>query len=211
MKSEGILPKVRTLLAAATYEPQGGLPATAPNWRNPRILDPDVLAAKQADMHEVRGSLRIARLGERLNGFVQGGFVVADPWDPDLDDLIERGVAMLGPVAMFPGPMDRYCHWNSAFLTWAADGALRLATGYALSPNGLWVSHSWLVGPGGTDGVAAIVETTSRRLAYVGIVLDPTEAADRWDNVRASEFTEGELIAAGFSPSEVQDIVGGSA
>ena len=52
--------------------------------------------------------------------------------------------------------------------------AYRLVTGYALSDDGLWRQHSWVM----DDQV--IYETTVKRTQYYGFVLDPAEAVRFW-------------------------------
>lgn len=65
------------------------------------------------------------------------------------------------------------CHGNSG-LYWAANMDLAvLASGMALSEDGLWRSHSWCVIPGETP---TVVETTTPRLLYFGEVIDAEEA-----------------------------------
>ncbi len=63
------------------------------------------------------------------------------------------------------------CHENVAAV-WKARrfGIIAIATGYALSEDGVWRVHSWGTLP---DGV---VETTEARLKYFGIVLEGTQA-----------------------------------
>jgi hypothetical protein len=54
-------------------------------------------------------------------------------------------------------------------------GTVRLASGHALSTDGLWRQHSW--GVVAEDG--RIVETTERRVCYYGIVLSNAETVLR--------------------------------
>lgn len=62
------------------------------------------------------------------------------------------------------------CHSNSAELWWnnreKKDFAVILCTGYALSKDGLWRQHSWLVQAKARANV--IIETTTPRVAYFG-------------------------------------------
>ena len=57
------------------------------------------------------------------------------------------------------------CHRSVATMWCNAPGRLRIATGYALSDDGLWRPHSWAVKGG------RVIETTERRAAYFGIEL----------------------------------------
>lgn len=61
------------------------------------------------------------------------------------------------------------CHFNSA-LNLTRQG-WKLATGWALSADGLWRVHSWNI-----DDKGGVVETTERRTAYAGVVLTDAEA-----------------------------------
>ena len=55
------------------------------------------------------------------------------------------------------------CHANSMVLACAEDD-LRYATGYALSGDGVWRSHSWAV-----DQHGKVVESTVPRQLYFGV------------------------------------------
>jgi hypothetical protein len=68
------------------------------------------------------------------------------------------------------------CHQNVA-AAWRnrRTGIIAIATGYALSDDGLWRQHSWGILRNG------ILETTEVRIRYFGILLQDT---------RADEFAE---------------------
>lgn len=75
------------------------------------------------------------------------------------------------------------CHTNSAML-WEANKSrtlegpyreeLALATGYAMSEDGLWRQHSWCVLR--TPARVKVVETTVPKVAYYGFVMTHAEA-----------------------------------
>lgn len=100
-----------------------------------------------------------------------GSFIVA-PSEPDADipALIESGFVMNGVVTTkcLKASM---CHQNVAGV-WRARrfGILGVATGYALSEDGLWRQHSWGLL---RDGV---LETTRSRARYFGILLQGEKA-----------------------------------
>lgn len=48
---------------------------------------------------------------------------------------------------------------------------LHAYTGYALSEDGLWRNHSWVIGRSKTSDEKIIIETTTPRLIYMGIKL----------------------------------------
>lgn len=62
---------------------------------------------------------------------------------------------------------------NSANLWDANRGRCFIATGYALSEDGLWRSHSWVVQP--MPRTLRVWETTVKRVAYFGVVLTEEE------------------------------------
>jgi len=103
-----------------------------------------------------------------------GEFLVA-PRKPDADipSLLERGFLMYGPIKM-QIIKSSSCHQNvSAVWTDRPRRIVGIATGYALSDDGLWRQHSW--------GLLrdAILETTETRLKYFGILLQG-KAADHF-------------------------------
>ncbi len=113
-----------------------------------------------------RLKLMLLRLG--------GDFLVAPPkLDPDVSALLVSGFTIGGPVMVKPMKSSS-CHQNVATL-WRSRkfGLVGIATGYALSEDGLWRQHSWGVL---RDGV---LETTEVRLKYFGIVLQG-KSADRF-------------------------------
>ena len=64
------------------------------------------------------------------------------------------------------------CHVNTAHL-WLEGRVQGIATGYALSDDGLWRQHSW-----GLDDHGRIVETTEERIAYFGFRLNGSESRE---------------------------------
>jgi len=100
-----------------------------------------------------------------------GTCLVAPPkTDGDVPALLESGFLTSGPIAL--KIMKRSsCHQNIAAL-WKtrSAGIVAIATGYALSDDGLWRQHSWGIR---RDG---ILETTEPRSKYFGIVLQGDKA-----------------------------------
>lgn len=95
-----------------------------------------------------------------------GDFLVAPPKrDLDVPLLLEQGFLTSGPLRL-KMMRSSSCHQNVASV-WAKRkfGIVAIATGYALSEDGLWRQHSWGIL---RDG---ILETTEARLKYFGIVL----------------------------------------
>jgi hypothetical protein len=100
-----------------------------------------------------------------------GDFLVAPPKpDPDVPMLLESGFLTGGPVKLKIMNASS-CHQNVAAV-WKGRrfGIVAVATGYALSEDGLWRQHSWGIL---RDGV---LETTVGRLKYFGILLQGAAA-----------------------------------
>lgn len=101
-----------------------------------------------------------------------GGDEVVLVEEPDMAVLLARGKVFPGDGARFE-PMDaRSCHWNAAKLWERSRGRIKMATGWALSDDGLWRSHSW-----GWDG-KRVWETTEPRVMYYGTILSGERARD---------------------------------
>jgi hypothetical protein len=100
-----------------------------------------------------------------------GGELVTPPMyvDKGAKVFTTRGHVQTGKVMMKKGE-PRDCHNNviAMFRAGRVDG---IGTGYALSDDGLWRSHSWGVRANGT-----IIETTERRCSYFGVTLVGTAA-----------------------------------
>jgi hypothetical protein len=100
-----------------------------------------------------------------------GAYVVAPQRpDPDLLLLIESGFVTSGPILV--KSMDHQaCHRNVAKI-WKArkHGIVAIASGYALSSDDLWWEHSWGIRREG------ILETTTKRVKYFGLVLQGGKA-----------------------------------
>jgi hypothetical protein len=109
-----------------------------------------------------------------------GDFLVAPPRpDQDVPLLLEQGFLTSGPTRL-KVMKSSSCHQNVASIwTKRKFGIVGIATGYALSDDGLWRQHTWGIL---RDGV---LETTEPRLKYFGIVLQ----GDRADFFAASNPT----------------------
>lgn len=106
-----------------------------------------------------------------------GGFEACMAYkEPDVKPLLERGQLWYGDrIRMMPGEQSQ-CHRNSCGL-WLANRnrfEVAVATGYALSKDGLWRQHSWMLLRGHRS--VKVVETTQPRVAYYGYVMTTGEA-----------------------------------
>lgn len=100
-----------------------------------------------------------------------GDFLVAPPRpDQDVLLLLEQGFLTSGPTRL-KVMKSSSCHQNVASIwTKRKFGIVGIATGYALSDDGLWRQHTWGIL---RDGV---LETTEPRSKYFGIVLQGEKA-----------------------------------
>ncbi|MBV9613952.1 MAG: hypothetical protein JO031_00680 [Ktedonobacteraceae bacterium] len=104
-----------------------------------------------------------------------GGARMVYRYEPDLKRLLKSAVVFNEPVESIPGEAHN-CHSNVARLWRENRDGLAIATGYALSADGLWRQHSWLIFFDMSGGESKILETTIKREKYFGIILTSREA-----------------------------------
>jgi hypothetical protein len=110
-------------------------------------------------------------LQDRLLTF--GGDWVALQPEPDLTDLLNKGQLIKGNVILKPmAPCQ--CHRNCAKIWDKNPKNYKIATGWALSADGIWRQHTWIL-----KG-KAVIETTEPRTMYYGIILEDKEANNFW-------------------------------
>lgn len=96
-----------------------------------------------------------------------GGEAVCMPSeDVDILDIIENGVFIYGDNADVFKMKTSRCHENAEALVNSNPDRYIAMTGYALSEDGVWRSHSWVI----DKEHAKLVETTVPRVAYFGCV-----------------------------------------
>lgn len=109
-----------------------------------------------------------------------GQFAIVASLEEDLAKLLERGQLWGATWKMKRGATSR-CHSNSCLLFEANQHLdLTIATGYALSDDGLWRQHSWCVYR--TPKSVRVIETTERRLMYFGFAMNLAECLEFGDN-----------------------------
>jgi hypothetical protein len=124
-----------------------------------------VTFAVQRDLFE-RLLARLVKIGgERL--------VIPPAPDTDLRALLGPGARQFDACSarLQPGAPSA-CHANTSIL-WR-QGRADIATGYAMSPDGVWVQHSW----GVERQTGVVLETTVARVHYFGIGLTEQLAAE---------------------------------
>lgn len=125
---------------------------------------------------------KLMELKKRLLSF--GGDMTCLPTqEDDIIEILNRGqfwIAKKNNIERITGEICQ-CHKNSCRLYEEnkEDIDIRICTGYALSPDGLWRQHSWLVTI--LNGKAKIIETTIKWLCYYGYVMTEKECEDFCD------------------------------
>lgn len=114
-------------------------------------------------------------LRDRILGF-GGDIACMDLYDEDYEKIMERGQFWYGEHVRFKKGWPSKCHQNSARLWDANRGICQIATGYALSKDGCWRQHSWVVQP--LKIKYRIWETTEPRIAYFGFVMTDEECEE---------------------------------
>ena len=156
----------------------GPLPTIPPDpiWEelsDPATWGPISLHPQQDKAIKETVPVSLVPLEQKL--LTQGGIRMVYRPEPDLEPLLSRGEAFDVPAELVPGE-PRACHSNVAQLWDENREALAIVTGYALSEDGLWRQHSWLLRKQPTVEHARIIETTIIRVKYFGFILTESEA-----------------------------------
>jgi hypothetical protein len=91
----------------------------------------------------------------------------------DIGATLSRGQEFL-PAKRAPGGVVSRCHYNAAAIWVNRPYEVWIATGFALSDDGWWRPHSWLIERKSGD----VIETTADRELYFGYVLTLEEAEE---------------------------------
>ncbi|KAJ3038424.1 hypothetical protein HDV00_000612 [Rhizophlyctis rosea] len=87
--------------------------------------------------------------------------------------IVTEGFFLDGDDAVLEEGDPCSCHHNADRLAEENPDTVVAMTGYALSDNGMWRTHSWAVRKLENGEGFQIVETTAERLAYFGHILRP--------------------------------------
>ena len=125
----------------------------------------------------------LSKLRDRLLG-IGGCEAVLPVCEPDAARLLEHGQLWDDTeIILRKRDMRRsQCHSNSSLLwldnrsKWEKKGPMVLCTGYALTKDGFWRQHSWLVKVGARS--LKVIETTVPRIAYFGFGFTYEESED---------------------------------
>lgn len=119
---------------------------------------------------------RLLDLRDRLVA-IAGHEACLPPSDGHLDLIEARGELWMGRGSRKIAGKACRCHANS-LAYWAAhrgDGVV-VATGYALTGDGMWRQHTWCVRLGRDGG--RVLETTEPRVLYFGTTLTEAETLE---------------------------------
>ena len=101
-----------------------------------------------------------------------GDWVALEP-EFDLESLLEKGRLFKGKIILKRmSPLN--CHRNCCELWEKNPRTSKIASGWALSIDGIWRQHTWLLKD------KAIIETTEARTMYYGVVLSDRQATNFW-------------------------------
>lgn len=112
-----------------------------------------------------------------------GGIRVAGDFEEDLDKMLSRGEVFKPKKVKKVKMKPCRCHGNSGVFwkNYSEQNGfdnIKIVTGWCLSTDGLWRSHSFVYQP--MDNV--IIETTEKRVIYFGFSLDIDESEIFYDN-----------------------------
>ena len=119
---------------------------------------------------------RLFELKARLLDFA-GEAVCLPPYEEDLENILEYGQFWLEYNAEMVKGEACQCHKNSARVWQKNKDKTVICTGYALSADGMWRQHSWLIHRKPRSN--RIVETTRPRVLYYGFAMSP-ELSERF-------------------------------
>lgn len=132
-----------------------------------------------ANEKEQKAMERAFLLKDRLLTF-GGESACMDLYDEDYEKIMERGQFFYGDHARMKKGYPSRCHMNSSLMWNANRGQCQICTGYALSEDGLWRQHSWVVQP--LTVKYRIWETTEKRIAYFGFIMTDEECQEFYEN-----------------------------
>lgn len=148
-------------------------------WRNGLVESKtwwckEVIPQPSSD-REKRAMDSALRLRDKLLSF-GGDEACMVLYDQDEPNIMERGQLFVGTGIKYRKGLPSQCHYNSSLLWEANKGRCQIATGYALSEDGMWRQHTWVVQP--MTVKYRIWETTVGRIAYFGFILTDEECEE---------------------------------
>lgn len=99
-----------------------------------------------------------------------GDMVCMPPYqDADTSHILNYGQIWNGKNPIIKRGMNNHCHQNAAIYWHNHKDNTRICTGYALSNDGMWREHSWLIQLNPRSN--KIIETTVPRVLYFGYAM----------------------------------------
>lgn len=122
---------------------------------------------------------RLFDLRQKLLDFA-GEAVCFPGYEEDLDNILNYGQFWIGNnIKLMRGEPSQY-HANSCNLWEQNKDITRICTGYALSEDGMWRQHSWIIWHKARSN--QIIETTVPRILYFGFVMTTEMCEEFADN-----------------------------
>ena len=109
-----------------------------------------------------------------------GEAVCLPGYEEDLENILSYGQFWLGNNIKMMRGLPSHCHANASRLWENNKEKCRICTGYALSPDGMWRQHSWVIWMKPRSN--QIVETTVPRIAYFGFVMTDEQCEEFAEN-----------------------------
>jgi hypothetical protein len=118
---------------------------------------------------------------KKLESEFPGSIVATVAYDEDTDNYIKRGIIFNYSKVLkirCDKNLTSQCHYISTQFQ-KINPTLKIATGYALSKDGIWRQHTWV-----WDNINYIIyEPTEKRIEYFGFIMNKKEANKfYWDN-----------------------------
>lgn len=111
---------------------------------------------------------RLVDLRKHLLNFA-GEATCLPAYEEDIDDILKYGQFWVGNNIKIMKGLPSQCHYNSSRLWEKNKKDCRICTGYALSDDGMWRQHSWVIWMKPRSN--QIIETTVPRIVYFGYVM----------------------------------------
>lgn len=131
------------------------------------------------DDEKVPTMIKLFELKKRLLS-IAGESTCLPIQEVDIDDILSRGQIWYGDKCKMKTGNPCQCHSNSAYYWDKHYKNTRIATGYALTEDGMWRAHTWVIEKGSKSNT--VIETTVKRILYFGFVLTKEECEDFANN-----------------------------
>lgn len=117
------------------------------------------------------------KLRDLLLSFGGNEVLIPEP-EEDIVNILKYGQFWFGKSSKLMKGKPSQCHKNSCDLWESGDNKkhCRICTGYALSEDGLWRQHSWVLNFKSNSN--QIIETTMKRIAYFGFIMNEEQSQE---------------------------------